>query len=66
MNRGYCPTCRNHFAVPANPPYAVMQVQRDRDADGDAETVHVHPLTGEVLFQLRGEDDEPPLHDRGP
>lgn len=56
--RAYCPTCRSHFHVDKNPPYAVTQVQRDIGANGDAEIVHVHPITGEVLFQLRGDSDE--------
>jgi hypothetical protein len=62
--RAYCPSCRAHFHVDRNPPYAVTQVQRNPDVDGDADIVHVHPITGEVLFQLRGDDDE--LPNQGP
>lgn len=48
----YCPTCREHFHVDRNPPYAVMHLE-ENDVP-----VHTHPLTGEVLFQLREESDE--------
>lgn len=34
----YCPTCREHFEVEENPPYAVIHL-------GDG--THLHPITRE-------------------
>lgn len=42
MTTAYCATCRTHFIVKANPPYAVIHTNTGR-------VLHLHSITRQEL-----------------
>ena len=52
----YCPTCRRHFGVSENPPYAVMHLQEPQKTSLVSVQVevfvHRHPITNEILEEI--------------
>jgi hypothetical protein len=54
----YCPTCRTHYKVDANPPYAAMHLMEKRTYALTNVTVevaiHRHPITRELLEEADG------------
>lgn len=45
MAQAYCTTCRRHFYVTSNPPYAVIHKGHDRATHNTGTVEHLHAVT---------------------